>query len=121
MHFAQSCGIAPFLDGAQALDSMLRLGGRGAVRVNFKADEAGGGVRAGVAGTRPVAMSGVTCFDIDGNAGVQAAIGALDHIEKPGLATHDAVLGPRLRGCGELFRRAVRGLRPQGPGRGRWR
>src|SRR5574343_1416775 len=90
--------IFPLFGGAQALDPVFGLRCRGAVRVRLEAEQATGRMGAGVAGAGAVAVGGVARFDIDGDAGVQAAIRAFDHVQEPGAIVHGRWLASVLRG-----------------------
>lgn len=90
--------VFPFFRRAQPFDSVFGLRRRGAVGVGLEAKQSGRRVRPGVAGAGAVAVGGVACFDIDGDAGIEAAIGTFDDVEKPGFASHGQGLGPRRPG-----------------------
>ena len=113
-------GVAAFFGGAQLLDPVFGFRGRRAVGMRLGAEQAQRRVGAGIAGAGAGAVRGIAGRDVDGDAGVDAAVGAFDQVEEPGFASHGGRGGPAPGGC-------VRWCLPGGPcaipparGCGRW-
>lgn len=78
---------------------------------------------AGVAGAGALAVRGVARVHIDGDAGVEAAIGAFDDIEEPVVSFHHRVAagpGSGPGGCAGRFRPAWLWSKLPARGLGRW-
>lgn len=71
--------------------------------MGFEPEQAAWWMGAGIAGASALAMGLVARIDIDGDAGVQAAIATFDDVQEPGTTFHGAGRGPELGGCARPY------------------
>lgn len=88
--------------------------------MRLEAEQASGWMGAGVASAAAVAVGGVARFDIDGDAGIEAAIRAFDHVQEPGATFHGRGLASGLHGYAGWFLRALPWPTRPARGHGRW-
>lgn len=80
---ARSLAQRPLLFRRELLDPVFLLGGAGSVREGCRVQEPPGLVRPGVLGAAAGYMRGIAGVHIDGNASINAAAFAFDHVHVP--------------------------------------
>src|SRR5574343_875774 len=77
--------IAPLFGRAQLFDPVFRPGSRSAVRMGFNPQQQARWMRTGIPSPVTAGVSGVSRGHVRRDAGVNATVGTLDQVEKPGL------------------------------------
>lgn len=89
--------------------------------MHFEAEQATRRVGAGVAGAGALAVRRVARLHIDGNAGVQAAVGTFDDVQEPVAIFHRVAPGSGPGGCAGWFPPAWPWSTRPARDRGQWR